>query len=179
MSDTAQTPVSKSPFWRFSVKFYAVPGVAPACIELQDQANVDVNVLFFLLWNATAKRALNAAEVDEVEQSIGAWRDMTVVPIRNLRRALKSPPPVMAADVAEGFRTRIKAVELEAERLQQEALYAMTQSGRLGQPVASAVEAARISVSAYQGVLGPFPPAPLDTVLSAFAGFKMPPANGA
>ena len=22
------TPVSKSPFWRFSVKFYAVPGVA-------------------------------------------------------------------------------------------------------------------------------------------------------
>jgi uncharacterized protein (TIGR02444 family) len=174
MSDTAQTPVSKSPFWRFSVKFYAVPGVAPACIELQDQAKVDVNVLFFLLWNATAKRALNAAEVGEVEQSIGAWRDMTVVPIRSLRRALKSPPPVMAADAAEGFRTRIKAVELEAERLQQEALYAMTQSGRLGQPAASAVEAARISVSAYQGVIGPFPPEPLDAVLSAFATFEGP-----
>ena len=37
------------------MKFYAVPGVAPACIELQDQAKVDVNVLFFLLWNATQK----------------------------------------------------------------------------------------------------------------------------
>ena len=65
---------------------------------------------------------------------IGAWRDMAVVPIRNVRRALKSPPPVMAADAAEGFRTRIKAVELEAERLQQEALYDLAQSGRLGQP---------------------------------------------
>ncbi|MEX2034267.1 MAG: DUF2390 domain-containing protein, partial [Xanthobacteraceae bacterium] len=52
----------KSPFWRFSVKFYGVPGVAPACIELQDRAKVDVNVLFFLLWNATQKRALGDTE---------------------------------------------------------------------------------------------------------------------
>lgn len=180
MSDVAAgTPVSKSPFWRFSVKFYAVPGVADACIALQDQAKVDVNILFFLLWNATEKRALNAENVAEVERTIGGWREMAVVPIRNVRRALKSPPPVMAPDVAEGFRTRIKAVELEAERLQQEALYELAQSGRLGQPVGSPVEAARISVSAYQGVLGPFPPAPLDTLLSAFGGFNMPPADGA
>jgi uncharacterized protein (TIGR02444 family) len=170
MSENA--PVRKSPFWRFSVKFYAVPGVAPACIELQDQAKVDVNVLFFLLWNATERRALSAVDVAEVERSVGAWRDMTVVPIRNVRRALKSPPPVMAADTAESFRTRIKAVELEAERLQQEALYDMAQSGRFGQPAASPIEAARISVSAYQGVIGPFPPGPLDAVLSAFAAFE-------
>ena len=58
MSDNDKPPVSKSPFWQFSVKFYAVPGVAQACIELQDQAKVDVNILFFLLWNATQGRAL-------------------------------------------------------------------------------------------------------------------------
>ena len=97
---------------------------------------------------------------------------MAVVPIRNVRRALKSPPPVMAPDAAEGFRTRIKAVELEAERLQQEALYELAQSGRLGQPCASHVQAAQDSVSAYQGVIGPFPPGPLETVLSAFAKFE-------
>jgi uncharacterized protein (TIGR02444 family) len=174
MSDgVTSIPVIKSPFWRFSVKFYAVPGVAQACIDLQDQAKVDVNILFFLLWNATERRALNATEVAEVERTIGGWRDMAVIPIRNVRRALKAPPPVMASDVAEGFRTRIKAVELEAERLQQEALYDLAQSGRFGQSVGSPVEAARVSVSAYQGVLGPFPPAPLDTVLSAFAKFEM------
>ena len=173
MSDPdVKIPAGKSPFWRFSIKFYAEPGVAEACIALQDQANVDVNVLFFLLWNATAKRALNAAEVGEVEQSIGAWRDMTVVPIRNVRRALKSPPPVMAADTAEGLRTRIKAVELEAERLQQEALYDLARAGGLGQDAPSPVEAAKASISAYQGVIGPFPAAPLDTVLSAFAKFE-------
>jgi uncharacterized protein (TIGR02444 family) len=173
-SSSSSTPVRKSPFWRFSVKFYAVPGVAQACIDLQDQAKVDVNILFFLLWNATEKRALNATDVAEVERTIGGWREMAVVPIRDVRRALKSPPPVMAPDVAEGFRTRIKAAELEAERLQQEALYDLARSGRLGQPAGSPSEAAQISVSAYQGVLGPFPPAPLDTVLSAFAKFEMP-----
>jgi uncharacterized protein (TIGR02444 family) len=178
MSDVGtNAPVSKSPFWRFSVKFYAVPGVADACIALQDQARVDVNILFFLLWNATDRRALNASEVDEVERTIGNWREMAVVPIRNVRRALKAPPPVMAPDVAEGFRTRIKAIELEAERLQQEALYDLARSGRFGQSVGSPAEAAQISVSAYQGVLGPFPPAPLDTVLSAFARFETSPSQ--
>ena len=59
MSPQPPIPESKSPFWRFSIKFYQVPGVPPACIELQDQAGVDVNVLFFLLWLATQNRALN------------------------------------------------------------------------------------------------------------------------
>jgi uncharacterized protein (TIGR02444 family) len=175
MSETeTKIPVRKSPFWRFSVSFYAVPGVAAACIELQDQAKVDVNILFFLLWNATQNRALNAADIAEVERMIGPWRDMAVIPIRDVRRALKSPPPVMAAEAAEDLRTRIKAVELEAERLQQEALYDLAQSGRLGRPAASPAEAARDSVSSYQGVIGPFPPGPLDTVLSAFVKSATP-----
>ena len=178
MSEPKTTvPVSKSPFWQFSIEFYAVPGVAQACIELQDQAKVDVNILFFLLWNATQGRAFNTADVAEVERRIGPWRDMAVVPIRNVRRALKSPPPVMAPDAAEGLRTRIKAVELEAERLQQEALYGLAQSSRLGRPSPSKAEAARDNVSSYQDVLGPFPPGPLDTVLSAFAKFDAPGSN--
>jgi uncharacterized protein (TIGR02444 family) len=171
---TQAAPVSKSPFWRFSVKFYAEPGVAQACIDLQDQAGVDVNILFFLLWNATQNRALNNAEVADLERNIGAWRDMAVVPLRNMRRALKSPPQAVAPHQAEGFRTRIKAVELEAERLQQEAMYEFAQSGRIGRPAASQIEAARASAAAYQAVLRPFPAGPLDTVLTAFAKFQPP-----
>ena len=172
MSDTeTKTPVSKSPFWRFSIKFYAVPDVAQTCIELQDKANVDVNSLFFLLWSATERRAFNAAEVAEVERAIGPWREMAVVPIRDVRRALKSPPSTIPPEAAEALRSRIKAVELEAERLQQEALYELAQSGRFGRPAKPAAEAARDSISSYQGVIGPFPPGPLDTVLSAFAKF--------
>jgi uncharacterized protein (TIGR02444 family) len=164
-------PVSKSPFWQFSIKFYAVPGVAEACIALQDHAQVDVNILFYLLWNATQGRAFNAADITEIEHRIGPWREMAVIPIRNIRRALKAPPPAMAPEAAESLRSRIKAVELEAERLQQEALYGLAETSRLGRPAPSKAEAARDSVSSYQGVIGPFPPEPLATVLSAFANF--------
>jgi uncharacterized protein (TIGR02444 family) len=168
-------PASKSPFWRFSVKFYAEPGVAQACIDLQDQAGVDVNILFFLLWNAMQDRALGDAEVAELEREIGAWRDMAVVPLRNVRRALKAPPPVMAPQEAEDFRTRIKAVELEAERLQQETMYRLAQSGRIGRRQAtSKMEAARANVASYQALLRPFPAGPLETMLSAFAKFQPP-----
>jgi len=164
----------KSPFWRFSVRFYAVPGVAQACIELQDRAKVDVNVLFFLLWNATQNRALSHAEVAELDRMIGEWRDATVIPLREMRRALKSPPRVMAPGAAEGFRARIKAIELEAERLQQEAMYDLARSGGFGQPAATPAEATAIGVNSYQAVLGQFPATPLAIVLSAFAKFEPP-----
>jgi uncharacterized protein (TIGR02444 family) len=133
-----------------------------------------VNVLFFLLWLATQSRALNKEQVAEIERGIGAWREMAVVPIRNVRRALKSPPPVMSAEAAEGFRTRIKAVELEAERLQQEALFQIAERGPLGATAASPIEAAKASVSAYQAVLRAFPAGPLEAIFSAFAKFDPP-----
>ena len=96
------------------------------------RAGVDVNLLLFLLWQATRKRALTAAEVEELERRIGAWRDMTVIPLRTLRRALKSPPPLVAGATAELFRTKVKAVELEAERLQQEAMYQLADAVAAG-----------------------------------------------
>jgi len=120
-------------------------------------------------WNADTAR-----QVAEIERGIGAWREMAVVPIRNVRRALKSPPPVMSAEAVEGFRTRIKAVELEAERLQQEALFQIAERGPLGSAAGSPIEAAKVSVSAYQAVLRPFPAGPLETIFSAFAKFDPP-----
>ena len=69
----------------------------------------------------------------------------------------------------------LKVVGFEAllwcRRLQQEALYELAQSSRLGQPSASPAKAAQTSIDAYQNVIGSFPAGPLATVLSAFANF--------
>jgi uncharacterized protein (TIGR02444 family) len=157
-----------SPFWRFSLGFYRQPGVADACIELQDQAGVDVNMLLFLLWNATLGRTLATATVEQLEGKIGPWRDATVVPIRALRRALRTPPPVVEAGAAEAFRTRIKAVELEAERLQQQTMYELASSLTF-EPAPSPGDAARANVAAYQAICPrAFPPAARDTIVAAF-----------
>src|ERR1700730_10710133 len=105
---TEATSSLGSPFWRFSLGFYRRPGVADACISLQEEAGVDVNLLLFLLWQGTRKRALLAAEVEEIERRIAPWRDATVIPLRAVRRALKSPPALVPPATAEFFRTRIK-----------------------------------------------------------------------
>src|ERR1700724_1490407 len=109
MTETAPAS-SGSPFWRFSLQFYRLPGVAEACIELQEEAGADVNLLLFLLWHGALGRVLSAAEVELLEQKIAAWRNQTVIPLRSIRRALKSPPGLIEAGAAEVLRTRIKAV---------------------------------------------------------------------
>jgi uncharacterized protein (TIGR02444 family) len=165
---TAEPSPQGAPFWRFSLRFYRQPEVADACIRLQEEAGVDVNLLLFLLWHASGKRALSAAEVAELERQIGPWREMTVVPLRTVRRALKSPPALVAPATAELFRTRIKAVELEAERLQQEAMYELARAAPRGREAPSPAEAARANVAAYQAMRGAaFPEPAIATLLAA------------
>ena len=162
-------PSQGSPFWRFSLGFYRNPEVAAACIALQDEASVDVNILLFLLWSATLNRILPQRELEELERKIGAWRTAAVIPLRELRRALKTPPPAIEPGAAEAFRTRVKAVELEAERLQQQTMYELVPALNF-QPTASALAAARANVAAYGAICPrPFPPAALETILAAFA----------
>ena len=172
MADEAQPHPQGSPFWRFSLGFYREPAVADACIRLQDEAGVDVNLLFYLLWHAALERRLTRAEVAGIEQRIAPWRDQVVAPLRAIRRAIKTPPPVIEAGTAEAYRTKIKGIELEAERLQQEALYDLAQASRFGEPASSPDEAARANIEAYQAVCPrPFPDAAVAELMAAFSSY--------
>jgi uncharacterized protein (TIGR02444 family) len=165
MADTQKE--QGSPFWRFSLRFYRQPGVADACIALQDDCGVDVNILLFFLWLATARRCVPLAAAQDVCAKAAAWRDDVVVPLRTLRRRLKNGSSLVERGAAELFRTRIKAVELEAERLQQESMFAL--AAELATENASTVEAAaRASVAAYQQALSrTFAPDAVNVLLAA------------
>jgi uncharacterized protein (TIGR02444 family) len=170
------SPSAGSPFWRFSLRFYRQPQVADACIALQEQAGVDVNLLLFLLWHAIHKRALSTPEISELEARVAPWRDTTVVPLRTMRRALKSPPALVGGATAELFRTKIKAAELEAERLQQEAMHDLAVPSLLGKDVASLEVAARANMAAYAALRGaPFPSSPSETLLAALGSLERNP----
>jgi uncharacterized protein (TIGR02444 family) len=164
----AQSRTETTPFWRFSLHFYRQPGVADACIALQDGCGVDVNLLLFLLWLADDGQLLSADEVRKLDDKVRDWRNLTIIQIRDTRRKLKGAKTMVEPGKQEAFRNRVKAVELEAERLQQEALYALTQSGPLGEH-AGPPAAARGNVSAYERIVNvTFPRNALDVLLGAF-----------
>jgi uncharacterized protein (TIGR02444 family) len=161
-----------TPFWRFSLNFYRQAGVAEACIALQDDCGVDVNLMLFLLWLAANGRQLPVENIRELDQAVRSWRDLTIIPIREVRRKLKGAPTLVEAGKQETFRTKIKAIELEAERLQQEALYARSGSGPRGIEARPAA-AARANLAAYERVLGArFPKPAVDRLASAFEAIK-------
>jgi uncharacterized protein (TIGR02444 family) len=125
-----------SPFWKFSLATYARPGVSEACLELQETAGVDVNVLLFLLWLATNRRRVDAQDVSAIVKLVEPWRRDVVGPLRLARRASKDCPPGFDAGAVASLRLAVKRAELEAERLQQEALFAwrpIDQIGALGE----------------------------------------------
>jgi uncharacterized protein (TIGR02444 family) len=164
------TPTATTPFWRFSLKFYGQAGVSDACIALQDGCGIDVNLLLFLFWLASERQLLSADEVKKLDATIKSWRELTIIPIRDTRRKLKGAKTFVDPAKQEALRDKVKAVELEAEKLQQEALYAFTQSGPLGRP-GEPRAAARGNVAAFERAMGAsFPQASVDVLVNAFDG---------
>ena len=103
---------SQSAFWQFSLAFYARPRVADACLELQDNAGVDVNVMFYLLFIATHQRQVSRDEVARIDALASAWRDHAVLPLRTLRRKLKTGVEPLPVKDTESLRSAVKRLEL-------------------------------------------------------------------
>ena len=164
----AQPQTETTPVWRFSLQFYRLPGVSDACVALQDEYGVDVNLLLFLLWRADEGRSLLADDVKALDEKVRDWRNLAVIPIRNARRKLKNARTLIEGGQQEAFRTKIKAVELEAERLQQQALYDLSRSAPLGKEAEPRV-AAHANVCAYEHIMGAtFPRDTVGVLLGAF-----------
>ncbi|MFM7344981.1 MAG: TIGR02444 family protein [Tagaea sp.] len=96
--------------WRYAVGLYARPGVAEACLALQDRRGVDVPLLLATLWHV--ERGHGAPDLARWRAISATWREAAVLPLRSLRRALKGQAGW------EPLRTRIKRLELAVERAQ-------------------------------------------------------------
>lgn len=156
-----------SPFWRFSLATYRKPGVAEACLALQDGHGVDVNVLLFVMWLGTQGRRLDGVAIQRVRDEAVGWARDVVVPLRLVRRSLKDAPPLVEAAAAQVFRTQVKRLELEAERLEQEALFGLAATLRVsdGTPAEAAVRAHLETLAQVMGT--EFPAAAVERLVEA------------
>jgi uncharacterized protein (TIGR02444 family) len=142
-----------SEFWRFSLTVYRMDGVPAACLSLQDRFGVDVNLMLFALWLASSGRAVSADDMRDADLAVADWRAQSVVALRGVRRYLRSPPAGFDSSAVDALRERIKAVELEAERLQQEALFALRPVAEWGRPE-SPDRAGEWNMRAYEASIG-------------------------
>src|ERR1700744_5128306 len=109
--------------WAFALPLYAQPGVADACLRLQDEACVDVMIFLMTVFAALRHRVLlTPAEIRELDEDGRPWREQIVQPLRALRTRLKTGPLPAPSRATEPFRSTIKAAELAAERLQNQLL---------------------------------------------------------
>jgi uncharacterized protein (TIGR02444 family) len=110
--------MSANPFWEYSLELYERPGVAPACIALQDEAGLDVNLLLFCVWSAQAGPGrLSAADLRAAIAATGDWQARVVQPLRAARRAARSAGG--SGLFAAAFQRDVAATELSAERVEQ------------------------------------------------------------
>lgn len=110
-----RSPDSYSSLWDFSLTQYARAGVADACLRLQDEHGVNVNLLLWSAWLESRGLFLDNARLRSAQKRIHAWDEHYVVPLRQLRRRMKVEFGVADKDI-EQVRQQIKQAELLAEK---------------------------------------------------------------
>lgn len=112
------------PFWDFSLALYGRPGVAAACLRLQDRLGLDVNLLLAGCWVAASGGGrMGAVDWRRLVDATADWRTAVVGPLRGARRRMKDAGfPGMPDGLTDRLRARVKALELDAEHAQQLAI---------------------------------------------------------
>ena len=107
-----------NPFWTFSLALYGRPGVADACLALQDEQGMDVNLLLYACYATVCGQALSEADLRAVDAAVREWRAEMVAPLRALRRR------------SEGdLKQRLSEAELLAEKSQQDMMWSSRSPG--------------------------------------------------
>ena len=116
--------MTENDFWKYSLEVYGNPRVAKACLALQDNHQANVNLLLFFAWIARRHNrlvdqticALSTDCMSEIDNDI-------VLPLRSARNAIDKRT---AGPELMDLRQKILTLELEAEKLVQDRLYALS-----------------------------------------------------
>ena len=116
----SSTPPAPPSLWDFSVQLYGQPGVADACLSLQEQHGLDVNLLLFGIWSDLfGNGGLDLEAFERITREASAWRDQVIIPTREARRAAKRGHPSLTASESEAVYRRMLDTELALEKTEQ------------------------------------------------------------
>jgi uncharacterized protein (TIGR02444 family) len=143
MAEAARGSPEEEEFWRFSLAFYARPGVEKALLLLQDERGIDVDLVLYALWlGACGRGRLDRERLEQAEERVSRLREEVVTPLRALRRRLRAGREPDLHSLYEG----VKRLELAAEKVEQARLAALSgPAGALGAEEAFADAASGLS----------------------------------
>lgn len=138
--------------WNFSLKVYAQDGVPAECLHLQDVHGIDVNLLLFCAWlGAVREISVSSRDIAAALDIVKNWNSEIVTKIRDVRRALKPLD-------AEALRDKIKAAEIDAERVEQTMLENWATTYFVGRQTSKDVLRTNIQTAlAFYNVADPMP----------------------
>lgn len=103
--------------WKYALATYQRPGVAEACLALQDRHDADVNLLLAAGWLAGRGGLWCQEQVGELVYLCSDWRERCLLPLRSVRRYLRERMGEEHGAIG-GLYGKAKLLELEAERYQ-------------------------------------------------------------
>ncbi|MBI0536481.1 TIGR02444 family protein [Roseomonas sp. KE2513] len=106
--------------WRFSCTVYAAPGVAEACLYLQDRYGADVNLLLLAAWLGSMRGVRMEMPLPDAIAD-ASWQEAVIRPLRAVRRRVKAGG--LDDPSFREFHAQLLATELAAERIRQAQLF--------------------------------------------------------
>ena len=103
-------------FWDFSLALYRAEGVQDACLSLQNNAGLDVNLLLYCCWAGQGGHLFSHGELRRLLDLSTGWQSAIMRPMRQLRQRIGKEVG------AEGCYAGAKNLELQLERLEQSRL---------------------------------------------------------
>lgn len=112
------------------MELYSSPEVSSACLDLQDQHGIDVNLLLLCCWYGARVGELSETSLNQALAYSKQWREEVVKPLRQTRVWMKSniPSDQNQRLSFQDVRNEIKSVELRAEKHQQSVLEVIVMS---------------------------------------------------
>ncbi len=125
MSTDQETAIPPD-FWDWSLSAYDQSGVADMMLSLQDEHGLDVNLILWCFWAGKFYPGLQEEDVKKLLLSTQEWQQKVTVPLRTIRRDMKSIETEIPAKDVKKLRRDVKGLELETEKLEQKFLSTAT-----------------------------------------------------
>ena len=112
--------MTENKLWSFALTVYQRDAVAPACLNLQEQCQIDVPLMLCAVFACLQGKAISDEDLAQLHNLAGSWQSDIVQSLRHIRTQLKTGPKPAPNAVTEDLRNKVKAAELAAEKIQLE-----------------------------------------------------------